>query len=235
LGLVGESGSGKSSVGNTLVGLAKPTAGQIVFDGDDITQVTPVHRRELASRIQIIFQDPYGSLNPARTIGSTLAEPLILAQKLSKTEAEDRVAATLAKVGLDASAAQRYPAYFSGGQRQRVAIARAMVLQPQLVVCDEPVSALDLAIQAQVLELLGDLQDDLGVAYLFVSHDLAVVRHFCDDIAVMYQGQIVEAGPCEDVCANPAHPYTKALLDSAPIPDPTAQRGRSKQVRRYHP
>lgn len=233
LGLIGESGSGKSSVGNAIVGLVEASGGSIDLEGEELVGASRKRRRELGSRVQIIFQDPYGSLNPVRTIGSTLAEPLVLAHGRSHREANRAVRDALERVGLPATAAERYPAQFSGGQRQRVAIARALVLGPDLIVCDEPVSALDLTIQDQVLKLLTQLQDDLGVAYLFISHDLSVVRSFCDDVAVMYRGQIVETGSAQQVVLSPSHPYTRSLLDAAPIPDPTVQRGRSQQAERY--
>lgn len=237
LGLIGESGSGKSSVGNTIVGLVQASGGSIQLHGEgtteELTTVTPSRRRELSQRLQIIFQDPYGSLNPVRTIGSTLTEPLVLAHGMSQKEANVAVREALERVGLPANAAQRYPAQFSGGQRQRIAIARAIVLQPDLIVCDEPVSALDLTIQGQVLELLTELQEERGIAYLFISHDLSVVRSFCDDVAVMFRGQIVEKGSALSVIGNPQHEYTKSLLDAAPIPDPAIQRGRSRQAERY--
>ena len=235
LGLIGESGSGKSSVGNAVVGLIEPAAGSILLDGEELVGVSRGRRRELARDVQIVFQDPYGSLNPVRTIGSTLAEPLVRAHGMSRRESERAVATALDRVGLPASAAGRYPSQFSGGQRQRVAIARAIVLEPSLIVCDEPVSALDLTIQAQVLELLQQLQDELGIAYLFISHDLSVVRSFCDDLVVMHRGSIVERGRTSDVIDAPAHPYTRSLLDAVPIPDPAVQRGRSRSVERYTP
>lgn len=233
LGLIGESGSGKSSVGNAIVGLVEPSGGSIRLDGEELVGVSRSRRRELAQRVQIVFQDPYGSLNPVRTVGSILAEPLVAAHGSSRRDAERAVRTALDRVGLPASAAARYPAQFSGGQRQRIAIARAIVLEPELIVCDEAVSALDLSIQSHVLELLSELQEQLGVAYLFISHDLSVVRSFCDDVAVMHRGAIVERGSIRDVVERPQHPYTAALLDAAPVPDPTVQRRRSLDVRRY--
>lgn len=237
LGLIGESGSGKSSVGNAIVGLVPTSAGSLVLHdetGDhDIAHVNAATRRALSKRVQIIFQDPYGSLNPVRTIGSTLSEPLVMAHGMRQKDASDKVRDALERVGLPAAAASRYPAQFSGGQRQRIAIARAIVLDPELIVCDEPVSALDLTIQAQVLELLSELQEERGIAYLFISHDLSVVRSFCDDIAVMYRGNIVERGTAREVILDPQHAYTRSLLDAAPLPDPAAQRGRSRLAERY--
>ncbi|MDL5350760.1 dipeptide ABC transporter ATP-binding protein [Microbacterium sp. zg-YB36] len=235
LGLIGESGSGKTSVGNAVVSLVTPSAGSIRLRDEELVGTGRARRRELATKVQMIFQDPYGSLNPVRTVGSTLAEPLILAHGMSRVTAERAVREALERVGLPAAAASRYPAQFSGGQRQRIAIARAVVLRPDLIVCDEPVSALDLSIQAQVLELLQELQDDLGMAYLFISHDLSVVRSFCDEVAVMYRGEVVERGATAEVVARPAHPYTRSLLDAAPVPDPSVQRGRSVSVQRWVP
>ena len=233
LGLIGESGSGKSSVGNAIVGLVDASGGSIRLDGEELVGVTRARRRELARRVQIVFQDPYGSLNPVRTVGSILAEPLVATHRMGRRAAESAVRTALDRVGLPASAAGRYPSQFSGGQRQRIAIARAIVVEPELIVCDEPVSALDLTIQSQVLELLAELQDDLGVAYLFISHDLSVVRSFCDEVAVMHRGRIVERGAIEQVVERPQHPYTSSLLDAAPVPDPAVQHGRSRLVQRF--
>ncbi len=233
LGLIGESGSGKSSVGNAIVGLVEAASGSIALEGEELVGASSARRRALSRKVQIIFQDPYGSLNPVRTIGSMLAEPLILAHGMGREAAQAKVLDALERVGLPASSAAKYPAQFSGGQRQRIAIARALVVGPELIVCDEPVSALDLTIQAQVLALLADLQDELGIAYLFISHDLSVVRSFCDDIAVMYRGEIVERGAAGEVILHPQHPYTQSLLAAAPIPDPALQRGRSTTIRRY--
>jgi oligopeptide/dipeptide ABC transporter ATP-binding protein len=223
VGLVGESGSGKTSVGAAVLGLAPVTAGRVRFDGEDITHATGRDRRRLSRRMQVIFQDPYGSLNPSLSIGETLGEGLRFGRGVAAAEARRRVARVLDEVGLPGSAADRYPAHFSGGQRQRVAIARAVITDPEFVVCDEPVSALDLSIQAQVLNLLARLQADRGLGYLFISHDIAVVRHVCDEIAVMYRGHIVERGPTAAVAGAPVHPYTRALLAAAPVPDPDAQ------------
>jgi peptide/nickel transport system ATP-binding protein len=229
LGLVGESGSGKSTTGRAILGRAPVVAGTVRFDGRDITRAPAAVRRDLSASIQMIFQDPYSSLNPARTIGQALGETL-RPHGAPKNVAAMRTRTMLDCVGLPADTAGRYPAQFSGGQRQRIAIARALMVEPRLVVCDEPVSALDISVQAQVLNLLRDLQDTFELSYLFISHDIAVVRHVSHRIAVMYQGRIVELGKAETVCAEPAHPYTQLLLDAAPVPDPVVQRTRRRAV-----
>lgn len=226
VGLVGESGSGKSTIGRAVLGLAPVAAGRIRFGGQDITHAGFQQRRALSARLQVVFQDPYSSLNPARTIGQTLAEPLLVHRRLSSAALAQAIAATLARVGLPADAASKYPSQFSGGQRQRIAIARALIIEPQLIVCDEPLSALDLSIQAHVLNLLTQLQKDTRVSYLFISHDIPLVRHLCHRMVVLFRGQIVESGPSGDVYHTPRHPYTRALLASVPNPDPRVQKHR---------
>lgn len=221
VGIVGESGSGKTSVARAVLGLVPMRDGVIRLDGRALARRR--NRRELAARLQVVFQDPYSSLDPAQTVGAILAEGLRGAG-LSRAEARTRVDETLEAVGLDAQAARRYPHQFSGGQRQRIAIARAVVRRPAVVVCDEPLSALDLSIQAQVVNLLLDLQDRFGISFLFIAHDLGVVRHLCHDVVVMYRGRLVESGPTEGVYGEPGHPYTQALLAAAPLPDPARQR-----------
>jgi peptide/nickel transport system ATP-binding protein len=229
--LVGESGAGKTTVGNVVLGLVAASAGSVTFDGEDITRASPRRRRLLTAHIQAVFQDPYGSLNPARTIGQTLTEPLRAHHDCDAAAARRQVAAALDLVGLSGDAARRYPAEFSGGQRQRIAIARALVVRPRLIVCDEPTSALDLSIQAQVLNLLRQLQRDLGVSYLFITHNLPVVRHVARRLVVMYRGQVMESGPAGEVCDDPGHPYTQALTAAAPVPDPAEQRARRDRYR----
>jgi peptide/nickel transport system ATP-binding protein len=226
VGLVGESGSGKSTVANALMGLAPVHAGSVTFAGREISGLSPRERRGVYRELQLVFQDPYSSLNPSRTIGRTLEEPLESFEGLKRGRAGSRVEAMLERVRLPRSAAHRYPKEFSGGQRQRVAIARALMSAPRLVICDEAVSALDLSIQAQILNLLRDLQRDSRLSYLFVSHDLEVVRYMCDWVVVLYRGRVMEQGSASAVTSAPAHPYSEALLDAAPLPDPKAQAAR---------
>ncbi|GAA5092185.1 ATP-binding cassette domain-containing protein [Microbacterium yannicii] len=230
VGLVGESGSGKSTLGRAALGLAPVTGGTITLDGEDIAHATRARRRELAVDLQVIFQDPYSSLSPALTVGDTLAEPL-RARGIGAKDAARRVRDLLDLVHLPADAAQRLPREFSGGQRQRVAIARAVALEPRLIVCDEPVSALDLTTQARILELLLEVQARTGVAYLFVSHDLNVVRVLCHRVAVMRAGEIVEWGDGDTVTSNPSHPYTRRLLLASPVADPATQAERRALLR----
>jgi ABC-type glutathione transport system ATPase component len=225
LGLVGESGSGKTTLGRALLGLAPVTSGRLSFAGRDISHASNRERRVLSRELQVVFQDPYTSLNPAMEIGDILAEP-ITAQGVSARDASARIKELLDRVGLPRDAVSRLPREFSGGQRQRVAIARALALKPKLIVCDEPVSALDLTTQAVVLDLFLQIQRDTGVAYLFISHDLDVVRHVSHDVAVMYRGDIVEQGPASVVAVTPEHPYTQRLLLASPVPDPDRQEQR---------
>ncbi len=229
VGLVGESGSGKTTVGRVILGLTEATSGDVWFEGENITHASRERRRTLGRDIQVVFQDPYGSLNPARTIGDTLAEPLMNDKSLSGKDIAERVAEVLQQVGMPADKASRYPGMFSGGQRQRIAIARAVIAKPRLIVCDEPVSALDLSVQAQVLNLLKSLQQSMGLAMLFISHDLTVVRHVSHRTVVLYRGDIVEQGDAGQVHDHPEHPYTRALLAAAPVPDPLIQRERRAQ------
>ena len=229
LALVGESGSGKSTIGKAIVGLQPVRSGTIQLAGRDITHLRGEARRSLASEIQMIFQNPYGSLNPGISIGRTLMEPLMSTGRLGRAEASTMVTKLLTRVNLPSDAADRRPSAFSGGQRQRIAIARAVALRPSLIVCDEPTSALDVTTQAAVLELLAELQQDLGVSYLFITHDLAVVRRFAARVIVLKDGRIVEAGPTSQVCVLPAHPYTASLIAAAPVPDPREQRRRREQ------
>ncbi|NUR87489.1 MAG: ABC transporter ATP-binding protein [Nonomuraea sp.] len=223
LGLVGESGCGKSTTGRMIVRLLEPTGGTVAFDGHDITHLGPRALLPLRGRLQMIFQDPFASLNPRHTVQRIVAGPRGDVDRA-------RVVELLELVGLDAEHAGRYPHEFSGGQAQRIGIARALASSPRLVVCDEPVSALDVSIQAQIVNLLADLRADLGLGYLFIAHDLSVVRHLCESVAVMYLGRIVETGPSETVYADPAHPYTRTLLSAVPVPDPEVEAARERIV-----
>jgi ABC-type glutathione transport system ATPase component len=229
LGLVGESGSGKTTIGRAILGLVKPSRGAITFEGKDITHASRTQRRALSRDIQVVFQDPYTSLNPSLTIEQILAEPL-RAQGVGRTEASRRVRELLDRVKLPSDAAARLPREFSGGQRQRVAIARALALRPKLIVCDEPVSALDLSTQQRVLDLFIEIQRQNDCAYLFVSHDLSVVRHVSHRVLVLNQGALVESGDVDKITSDPDQPYTRRLMMSAPVPDPAAQRERRAQL-----
>jgi oligopeptide transport system ATP-binding protein len=226
LGIVGESGCGKTTAGKTILKLIEPTAGTIRYDGNDITAFSRVQMKRYRQQMQIIFQDPFSSLNPRHTVGAIIAAPLEIHHLVETAEKEDRIAGLLRKVGLSATVMRRYPHEFSGGQRQRIGIARALAVNPRLVVGDEPVSALDVSIQAQILNLMEDLQDELGLTYIMIAHDLSVIRHIADKIAVMYLGKIVEMASRTELYHNPLHPYTRALLSAVPIPDPERERQR---------
>lgn len=226
VGLVGESGSGKSSVGRAILGLAQASTGKIFFDGKDITNVGRTARQRISSDLQVVFQDPRSSLNEAKKIRDILIEPLIASKQMSRPKAIDRAAELLDDVGLDAAMLDRMPGAFSGGQRQRIAIARALMCSPRLIVCDEPVSALDLSVQAQIINLFRREQRKTGVAYLFIAHDLSVVRLVSQRVMVMSRGRVVEQGATEEVYGNPQHPYTQRLLAAEPNPDPVVQRQR---------
>ena len=231
LGLVGESGSGKSTLARAIVGTVRASEGEVLWKGRDLRALTPAEARAQGRHVQMVFQDPLAALNPRMTVGQVVAEPLITHfPDLSKSEIRRRVGAMMERVGLLPSLVNRYPHEFSGGQCQRIGIARALVTEPELVVCDEPVSALDVSVQAQVVNLLRDLQSDMGLSLLFIAHDLAVVRHISTRIAVMYLGRIVEMAPAAELIGNPRHPYTKALIASVPIPSPEAEQARQRPV-----
>ena len=232
LGLVGESGSGKSTTGYCILQLLRPTSGSVVFEGQELTELGAGDLRRVRRDLQIVFQDPYSSLDPRMTVGDIVSEPITVHRVGSRRDRRARVRELLDVVGFDPTYVNRYPHEFSGGQRQRIGIARALALSPRLIVCDEPVSALDVSIQAQIINLLKDLQREFGLAYLFIAHDLAVVRSVSDRIAVMHHGKIVETGAAEEVYTSPKEAYTRALIASVPVPDPDRMRYRKEERRR---
>jgi oligopeptide transport system ATP-binding protein len=231
LGLVGESGCGKSTTGRTVLQLYKPTAGTVTFEGAELSTLPSEDLRKMRRRMQMIFQDPFASLNPRMSVGRIVAEPLRIHNIMpNKKEEQEYVEGLLERVGLNPYYVNRYPHEFSGGQRQRIGIARALALKPSFIVADEPISALDVSIQAQVVNLLEDLQDELGLTYLFIAHDLSMVRHICDRVAVMYLGKIVELAPADELYENPLHPYTQSLLSAVPVPDPLVEEKRQRII-----
>ncbi len=230
LGLVGESGCGKSTTGKAVLQLIRPTAGKVNFEGTDLTKIKGGELRRFRRKMQMIFQDPYASLNPRMSVGSIISEPITIHKLANGKEKKDKVQNLLQTVGLNPYFANRFPHEFSGGQRQRIGIARALAVEPDFIVCDEPVSALDVSIQAQIINLLQDLQDQFNLTYLFIAHDLSVVRHISDRVAVMYLGHIMELTDRDSIFENPLHPYTKALLSAVPIPDPALERSRERII-----
>jgi oligopeptide transport system ATP-binding protein len=229
-GLVGESGCGKSTTGRTILQLYEPTSGHVFFENVDLVGLDGNRMRHMRRRLQMIFQDPYASLNPRMTVGEIIGEPLIVHQTVKGPALQQRVDELLELVGLNPAFSNRYPHEFSGGQRQRIGVARALALNPSFIVCDEPISALDVSIQAQVVNLLDDLQDQFGLTYLFIAHDLSMVRHICDRVGVMYLGVLVEQAEREDLYTNPLHPYTQALLSAVPVPDPVVEEQRKRII-----
>ncbi len=230
LGLVGESGCGKTTLGRTVLQLYRPTEGSVAFEGQDLTTMSRAELRRARRSMQIVFQDPFSSLNPRMTVGAIVGEPLVIHSTATPSERREIVAALLERVGLNPQYSNRFPHEFSGGQRQRIGIARALALNPSFIVADEPITSLDVSIQAQVVNLLEDLQGEYDLTYLFITHDLSMVRHICDRVAVMYLGKIVELAPVREVYTNPQHPYTRALLSAIPVPDPEVEETRQRVI-----
>lgn len=230
LGLVGESGSGKTTIGRTILRLHEPTSGEIIFDGKNLLSLNTDEMRAIRRRMQMIFQDPYASLNPRMTIGAIIGEPLQVHEKLNGTEKDNRIKELLDLVGINSALVNRYPHEFSGGQRQRIGVARALALNPDLIVCDEPIASLDVSIQAQVVNLLRDLQEEFQLTFLFIAHDLSMVRHISDRMVVMYLGKLMELASGVELSTNPLHPYTQALMSAVPVPDPEVEEKRQRVI-----